>query len=411
MLAGLSAIVVACGGNAEGHEVPELPPLVLAPKLPVFRELAATGSQPPTEKRAAELEDLFKTAFAPGSGSRLRTMAKRSLLDADDAFWILEQGLEQDDANMRSIAAHELGGLGHQASILPLLKRLKYEQDPAVLVWVAASLTKLGNHAGLPKLVSLMERAGTAPQAGLQAIEILKALGIATGVQPTYGQLKVWLRDQHRKWRHTGTVEGGKWPAKPDALTAARIAQHLTRLEDFQLRPVDDARFVLVRAGVLSLDLLAEAVQANEPYLRNHALEIVRDLGRPARSLRPKILPLLADPLSRSFAVQALGNIGALEALPHLLAMLHSPEAELRAAAAEALGPLGSKDAIAPLKAVLADEKEMMDVRVRAAFSLAIFELERPAFQFLEERKAKGDYHGSTIDELMNRVEQQRQDR
>jgi hypothetical protein len=256
-----------------------------------------------------------------------------------------------------------------------------------------------------------MERADSAQQAGLHAIEVLEALGIPTGVRPTYGQLKDWLRGLHRRWRQAGVVEGGQWSSNPDPLTAARIAEQLAHLGGFQLRPVDDARFVLLRTGVLSLDLLTEAVQASEPYVRNHALEIVRDLGRPAQPLGAKILPLLADRLSRTYAAQALGSIGAREALPHLLAMLHSPEAELRAAAAEALGPLGSEDAIAPLKAVLGDEKEMMDVRVRAAFSLAIFELERPGFEFLEERKVSGDYHRPTIDELMNRVERQRRDR
>lgn len=410
----LPAILVACGSNAEGHEAPKLPPLSLAPKLPLFRQLAARVSAP-ENKRMAQLEDLMATAFAAGGvRDRVQAMAKRNLLEAEDAFWILERSLAHDDVNMRGMAARELGSHGTQASILPLLKRLKYEQDPGVLVSVVDSLVKLGNHAGLPKLVALMERADSAQRAGMQTIEILKGLGIETGERPTYGQLKGWLRDLHRRWRQTGVVEkagGDKGPREPDELTTTRVARHLAQLEGFQLRPVDDSRFVLGRAGVLSLGLLGEAVQAKEPYLRNHALEIVGGLGRPARSLGDKILPLLADPLSRVYAAQALGNIGATQALPHLLAMLESPEPEARAAAAEALGPLGCREAVAPLTAVLQDEKETMDVRVRAAFSLAIFELRRPAFDFLKERKAQGDYHEPTVDELMSRVEQLRQDR
>lgn len=406
----LPTILVACGGNAQGHEAPKLPPLNLASKMPVLKELASPATKPATKERLAELSDLMETAFSQDASARLQTMAKRSLLEAKDAFWILEQGLEHADANMRSIAAHELGGLGHQASIIPLLKRLKYEQDPKVLVWVTTSLARLGNHGGLPNLVSLMERGDTAQQAGLKSIELLKSLGVETGERPNYGQLKAWLREQHRKWCEKGIVEGVE-NSKPDPLTTARLAEHLTNLQGFALRPVDDARFVLVRAGVLSLELLAKAVHASEPYLRNHALEIARDLGRPARPLGPEILPLLADPLSRTVAAQALGSIGAPECLPHLLGMLESPEPEVRAAAAESLGPLGDKQAIAPLKAILRDQKETMDVRVRAAYSLALFELERPAFEFLKARKAKGDYHEPTIDEMMSRVEQERESR
>ncbi|MHC5070768.1 MAG: HEAT repeat domain-containing protein [Planctomycetota bacterium] len=411
-LAAVSIAAVACGGGADGHETPTLPPLALVPKLPLLKQRAATAPKPPPDERMAELRNLIEAAFASsGAQDRVRAMAKRNLGEAADAFWALEKALEHDDAAVRSNAAYELGLRENRAAILVLLKRLKYEQDPLVRVWVASALAKLGNHAGLQDLVTAMERNDTAQQAGGQAIAILKALSVEVGERPTYVELKDRLRDLHREWRRTGIVAAGKWPQAPDELTAARIAQHVADLEGFQLRPVDDARFVLVRAGVLSLALLREAVQASETYVRNHALEIARDLGRVAGPLAPTILPLLADPLSQTYAAQALGSVGARQALPHLLLMLRSPQAELRATAAGALGPLGDKSAIATLQAILDDEKETMDVRVAAAFSLAIFEQEQPALDYLRARRRQGDYHRPTIEELIDRVEQYRRDR
>ncbi|MHC4077465.1 MAG: HEAT repeat domain-containing protein [Planctomycetota bacterium] len=410
-LAAVSLAAVACGEGADGREAPALPPLALLPKLPLLKQQAATASKPPSDKRMAELSELIEAAFASGTQDRVRALAKRNLDEAEDVFWALEKALEHDEAAVRSNAAYELGRCATQAAILPLLKRLKYEQEPLVRVWVASALAGLGNHAGLQDLVAGMERNDTAQQAGGQAIGILKALGAEVGERPTYDELKERLRDLHRKWRRTGIVAAGKWPQAPDELTTARIAAHVADLEGFQLRPVDDARFVLGRAGVLPLALLREAVQASETYVRNHALEIVRDLGRVAGPLGPKILPLLADPLSQTYAAQALGSVGERQALPHLLLMLRSPQAELRATAAGALGPLGDKSAIATLQAILDDEKETMDVRVAAAFSLAIFEQEQPALDFLRARRTQGDYHRPTIEELIDRVEQYRRDR
>jgi HEAT repeat protein len=135
---------------------------------------------------------------------------------------------------------------------------------------------------------------------------------------------------------------------------------------------------------------------------------VVRGLGRAAAPLEGQVLPLLADPLVRGEAARALGELGARPALPHLLQWLQSPDAELRTAAAMALGPLGDRSAVPPLQQRLDDAKEAMDVRVAAAFSLALFENDRPARRFLLERKQKVDYHAPTIDELLDRVERGR---
>ncbi|MHC4921529.1 MAG: HEAT repeat domain-containing protein, partial [Planctomycetota bacterium] len=195
-LAAVSIAAVACGGGADGRETPTLPPLALVPKLPLLKQRAATAPKPPPDERMAELRNLIEAAFASsGAQDRVRAMAKRNLGEAADAFWALEKALEHDDAAVRSNAAYELGLRENRAAILVLLKRLKYEQDPLVRVWVASALAKLGNHAGLQDLVTAMERNDTAQQAGGQAIAILKALSVEVGERPTYVELKDRLRD------------------------------------------------------------------------------------------------------------------------------------------------------------------------------------------------------------------------
>jgi hypothetical protein len=51
------------------------------------------------------------------------------------------------------------------------------------------------------------------------------------------------------------------------------------------------------------------------------------------------------------------------------------------------------------------DTAESMDVRVQAAFSIALFERERPGMRFLRERLQARDYHEPTVRELIDRAE------
>ena len=320
---------------------------------------------------------------------------------------------------VREGAVIELGRLGHRASILPLLKRLKYEPNPDVKIEVATALARLGNDAGLVDLRQLMNSAATAEHAGLNAIELLGLAGVELSEQPSYREIGAALRTLSGRWAETGVssfpqqedAPDPSAPADPDPSAPAdpeveaRVATHLMVLGGGPLRPVDDARFVLSRAGRMPLPLLERTAMASELYLRSHSLEIIRSLGRAASSLGPTIMPLLSDPLSRGEAARTLGELGIKEAAPSVIAMLAEPDSEIRAAAAASLGPLGARESIPLLQERLDDESEIMDVRVMAAFSLAIFELDRPARDFLLERKQKGDYHGPTLDELLDRVD------
>lgn len=397
-------LLLLVGACTQEQPVPELPQLHLVPRTQELEHIRGQGPEPPGQERMDSLRDLMETAFVPGAVSQhLAEMAKASLPQEEGAFWILEEGLEHEDPVVRSNAAYQLGQMGSHASLLPLLLRLKYEQDPAVSSWLAGALAELGNHAGLPFLSAAMRRADTAQSAGLIAIDILQRAGRDPGEEPTYDELIAGMEQLHAEWLETGVA--GEVP-EPDALARARFAYHLLNLMEFQLRPVDNARFVLARSGTLAVPFLHMTVNAEEDYLRIHSLEVVVQLGRIAQPLAPDILPLLGDSLCAPTAVQALGAVGAVEALPHLLAILRDGGPELRIAVAGALGPLGAPESVPILAPLVADENESMDLRVNAAFSLGLLEDGGAGRDFLEKCRDEGLYHESTLAELLDKLDQ-----
>ena len=242
------------------------------------------------------------TAFSFEFGSRLSGKARQRLLREPDGFWVLEEGLQDEEPGIREHCLFELGRLERPASILPLLMRLKYEADQDLKIQVVEALFRLGNDAGLAELIRLMAWAPTAENAGRVAIELCRLASVELSEQPTYADLTRELQRLSDRWHATGhpTITVGDAAAAPDPLVLGRVAAHLLALRGAPLRPVDDARFVLSRAGRLALPLLEQTVRASEPYLRTHSLEIARDLGRAAGELGGLVLPLLSDPLTRA---------------------------------------------------------------------------------------------------------------
>jgi HEAT repeat protein len=184
----------------------------------------------------------------------------------------------------------------------------------------------------------------------------------------------------------------------------ARLAIHLATTEGTLLRPVDDARFVITRAGTLALPLLTQALTASEPYLRTMSLQVLTELGPCARSTGAAVLPLLGDPLTASYAMRALGEMGAAEAVPHLRARLGVVDLELRAEAAQALGLLRDEASRPELARLLGDPNAAADLRVSAAFGLCCLGPDTAAEAYLAEREAKADYHAPTLARLRERL-------
>lgn len=382
---------------------PPLAPIQLTPVLARFQELAKAAPPIPSADELAPANALLESAFVDLGDHRLQTKSRSALLAEPLVGPALEAALEHEIDAIRQGAAFELGSLARPAALVPLLKRLKYEPDKTVRVWVADALVRRGCGSGLAELLSALREPTTADLAGQRAIDILRVAGHDLPDPPTWDAIAQGLRRIQQRWHATGTVRDDL-PVIDDA-TRGRLAQLMCALEGFQLRPVDDARFMLARSGAAALPLLREACAASEPYLRTHTLEVLRDLGHAGQDLASEVLPLLDDPLTRTDAARALAAMGAHAAVPHLLAWLRGPDPELRTAAAQALGPIGDRSTLPELRARMDDANETMDVRVMAAFSVALFELDRPGYRFLQDLRDRGAYHEPTLAELIDRID------
>ena len=398
-------LLAACGEAApERPAGPQLPPPELRPFLQVLKQMSAAMPLP-DEAAQSELRQLADIALGlEPADQRLKTRAERSLLDHPDAWFVLEPALQHDDIAVRRRAAWLSGRSDQTVLLLPLLLRLKYESDPESVVWVADALQRLGNDTGLGWLDAAMTAEATAQTAGQLAIEICNERGVELGDSPTYAELRQALAAMTEAWQQTG--QGGRPGVEPPrgAQLDARVRKHLAPPENKLMRPIDDARFVLTRAGVVGLPLLERTLAASEAYLRTMALQILVELGPCARSTGPAVLTLLADPMTALYAVRTLGEVGEERALPHLRPLLASFDTELRSAATQALGLLGDEQSRAALKAQMQDPDEALDVRVGAAFALLCLGDDADASAFLDEREASADYHAPTLANLRARL-------
>ncbi|HEX5054271.1 MAG TPA: HEAT repeat domain-containing protein [Planctomycetota bacterium] len=404
VLPALFAVLGGCGG---GHEsaapaLPDLPPLQLRPFLPALKELAASLPQP-DEAEQREVKELGEVALhLVEADPRTASRAERALLEHAFAWWVLEPALQHEQVTVRRRAAWLCGQSGRSVLQLPLLLRLKYELDPETVLWVADALQRLGNDTGLAWLDAAMNQQGTAQQAGTMAIDVCRERGLALADPPTYAELQGRLRELSAAWRERG--EGSRVVAPAKGQLEARFAAHLITTENYPLRPIDDARYVLTRCGRLAVPLLIRTLAASEPYLRTMALQVLAELGPAAHDAAESTLPLLGDPLTASYAMRTLGEIGAADAIPHLRARLPLPDVELRAAAVQALGLLQDRASAARLTERMQDATEALDVRVGAAFGLLCLGENPAADAFLTDRETKGDYHAPTLSRLRERL-------
>ncbi len=388
---------------------PQLPPLQLVPRMAAFKELAAGANLAVDEAALREAKDYAEIALLlVDADERTRARSERALLEHEAAEPALVPFLKHEDAGVRSRAAWLMGRTGKSILQFALLLRLKDETDGDAALWMAEALHRLGNDAGLPWLDAAMDREATAQRAGAMAIELLQADGAELSAEPTWAELQGLLRQRIAAWNRTGKGCRTDAVAPPDERrTAAICARHLSAGEGMQLtqlRPIDEAKFVLTRSGSLGVPSLRTALSAQEPYIRSIVLQILAQLGRAAHAACSEALPLLGDPLTEAYAMRALGELGCEEAAPFLIARLSSADTELRASAAGALGLLGRQDQAPRLMALMQDQNEAMDVRVQAAFGLQLLGDQEQAVAFFGERQRLLDYHEPTLRILQDRL-------
>ncbi len=285
---------------------------------------------------------------------------------------VLESALEPW---RRREAAWLLGQTDDDRMLLRMLLVLRYEKDSETVVWLSQALAHHGNYAGLDAL------GGVATQ-GTDVAELArtKQSEIVANFEPAVPDAKALAELWSSAKSHEVFL---REPSAELRLAAWRELAELSS-ERFQLRGVDDARFVLCRTGPWGARLVAEALLDADPFVRLHATQVLERMGARARPLAQKLHPLLRDPRTAHAVAEALGAIGAPESLPLLLAALDERHHyELRVAAAHGLARMRNDTAASQLRSLMQAEAVPSDLRLAAAGALLMCTDDRNAADLL----------------------------
>ncbi|MDP6409066.1 MAG: HEAT repeat domain-containing protein [Planctomycetota bacterium] len=343
-LSGLVRMLAYSSGRARELPLEEVR-LMGAGATPLLAAIAAEAGRA-DEERAAACE-LLAVVGGDAALEQLLTLFERA-----------------SEGWLRANAAYALERAGSDWVIPRVIARLKYEKHPEAIVWAASCLSSLGNHAGLEALWGVRNTAGAADPALLAAVdERLGALAAVVGVDQPDEHLRLWA---------SGDPTGRLGAPVPSARLRRAAWERISQLsgEHFQLRGVDDARFVLARLGIWIVDPLCRALGDSDRYVRVHAAQCLERMGARAVSAGPALVRALGDPDLATEAAAALGSVAYPEAEPALRALL-APRIghERRVAAARSLGRLGLADSTVALEALIAPP-EPLDLRQAAATAL-----------------------------------------
>ncbi|MEO0649294.1 MAG: HEAT repeat domain-containing protein [Planctomycetota bacterium] len=381
--------------------------LAAAPGLPIAPEgldNIAAGDPPPTDDEAREAVRGL-TGFAANAsaadqelamadlvalGDRLvvaayevaldRSLSPGQRLAAVDALAALasEPALEvlfrvQRDATdapyLRARSAWRIGELGLEETVPQLTLRLKYEIDPEAILWLTWALARLGSLAGYAGVVEMLEswdltEAQRATIAA-HAAELEEPYGVGT----PHELLALW----------NAPPSEVHWAERGQAYDRA-VLLWIERLEEYDLRVIDEARFLLPRLDQRGADLLAETLRDEGLYRRIHAAQCLGRMDGRALHRLDDVLAACHRPDTAERALEALAGIGgerARQAIEDRLAP-HRP-AELRITAAYALGDLGDREAIPALEGAWPTPGERGARELEQALAVALAELGQEA--------------------------------
>ena len=305
-------------------------------------ESIARETERPDAERSAAIDVL--ACGEPGSAEALARLLK----DVDPAW-------------LRARAAYHLSVGGPDHIVPELLLRLRYETDHETVVWIACALARHGNLAGLDGLMAVANDAASPARAtaARELERLVEERGLADATE-------LW-----ESWRLSAAERG--FPTEPRSEKLRRtIVAWIARLSEYQLRGVDDARFLFERMDATAAEELAKALHDDSVYVRVHAAQCLQRMGRRARATWSALVEALAAPELAPHAAEALGHIGAPEAEAALVARLsEATPLDLRLACARALGFVESLDA-SRARALLDPllESESADLAQAAAESL-----------------------------------------
>lgn len=305
---------------------------------------------------------------------------------------------------MRAQAAWRLSEVHADWLVPRLILRLKYETDPEAVLWLASTLAAYKNYNGLAVLWSFKNE-GATEELRATASERLETLARDAGLESA---------EQHWQLWNVADPERLIYNEAPSARLQLRVWERISQLsgEHFQLRGVDDARFVLSRLGAWATEPLCEALHDNDVYVRVHAAQCLERMGPRATVAGPALVQALEDPSVAGQAAAALGHVAYPSAEPALRARLEdqSTPHELRVACAASLGNIGLSASVQPLETLMNATNEPLDLRQTAASALVRLGAGERAADFLVEALGNADADQPSAEEQLDKWLRSRED-
>ncbi len=266
------------------------------------------------------------------------------------------RGAEPPEPWLYARCALALGATSQDQVVPRLVLCLKYESDHETAVAIADSLSRRGNLAGLEALF-VVAREGQGAELRARASEVLDRLRQDLGCAE-------WSEIE-RAWREG---DGSRLPPPPRSPRyQLAVWRWIAELGAWQLRGVDDARFVLARLGGDDSRALSEALSDESLYVRVHAAQCLERMGPRGRAAGPALVLALEDPALAPQAAAALGALRFAPAEAVLRTRLSGASPlDLRVAAARALGRIEPAELEGVLRPLLAPD-EPPDLRAAAA--------------------------------------------
>jgi HEAT repeat protein len=303
------------------------------------------------------------------AAERVDALAELVMRDDPAALTTCLAALRDDNVGVACAAAEGLARLGDQAAIPRLLKGLgphpvDYDASIHVRIAEAAALCALGNPAGIPLILTLLEEDTNSqvsradlPWEPTQQLVFLRELalpgllamaGTDFGYEPNASvpargaaarrARDWWEAQRERLWANAPLDQAG-------VVTRARLLVH--HLGAYQLRQIDGARFALTHMGPAVLTHLQEGLQSKDTYVRLHVLEVMErlcPLSEPKIRSRLAVvaaIPLLED-VDPRVAAQAAAVCAAARIIdPLVAAVSRRTHPAIQLALVDALGRSG----------------------------------------------------------------------
>ncbi len=287
---------------------------------------------------------------------------------------LLKLVADDESPTVRSFAALALAEIGDDGVVPDLVLRFKYEEDGFVINALSTALHRLGIACGVEKLISYLdgrirvrqEAAGTLHE---MLGEDFKYDAWAAAGERTEAAKRMrrwwWQHGQELLLRLNSGREVGPGFEK-------RIIETIFELSQYQMRNVDDARFILEGLGPIAVPFLCRGVTDESQYVRAHSVEVFVRMGRSGESGSEVLRSSVGDPLIRADILRALGVARDQESYSLLLSAVGDPLIDVRICAVDSLGQLGNKDALSTLQALSSNPGDSDELRVALSFSLAL---------------------------------------